>query len=851
MLFKSYCKAEEMYLNKVIETRERNGNAFLPISFEFLKNGYSQESVKKFWSHYAYYVYCSKVHFMEHALLCGISLLKEGRFDEAKLCIEPFERLRPLLLLAGWDIKPENAEYKNALINLLWKEILPLSKNDGNTEEGDDKFSAACNDLKYVLDVSRWSAEQIMKYENFSSDEAVDKWKLTGEVMKLTPKHSLPFVLSKCIENISPSEAIDHIKNNPNKNAANAVSQDVTLMQSYEVLHTVFMFMMSEDGNYLGCLKMEDIPAKVKSIESCWGKVVLLQEMFCTLFLKNDTTGDFIASAEKCSTLLSVLKECISDISDDNSGGNEKTIKALARLRADIKEAQNRFLFADALYKDGTVTSDDVELPSVFVRTLLADPNDLLALAIQFRDYNLAAKIKEEFGNVLNSGLVKASQAGKVVDDSLKVLSSDKGDVTTADLVGECNGAVAADIAFQTISNTHAQQLFKIALEKIISEEDQSYARVISLMDAMVNGNDSSAADAFALYSGKFAQNASEQVRLMTAKASLGSAVKMLMSIPSGDECDPESSKEMIDGIQGALESANNGSFDCISVFLDYISRVTEVIKDSKLPTYFGVLSKRPDELIRDLVFYNHNYKTASQLSDLFHLDLDSILIEEVAGKINESCFADKTLMKTENLDTGKCGENGEDKMVYHFASYLGEKWPNLSILMTLLKSPSDEFHPELINHVLQCTKDSTPLGAWIRQQRKHFEIFYKIFCRENIDLTNNEEINFAALGTPIKLKSRGSEALQNLYRWDEKSLGHFYCCVIDELCEHGMEMDALEIADKMMPSGAPDYLLEKVASCSSPENSWRYVERIKDPLIVGTLSLKYLYGWDDISVCL
>lgn len=834
-----------MYLNKVVAKREHNGSAFLPISFEFLKSGFSQESVKEFWSHYSYYVYCTKVHFMEHALLCGISLLKEGRFDEAKLCIEPFEKLRPLLLLAGWDINPEDAEYKSKLINLLWSEIVPLSKSGENEE---DKFGAACNDLKYILDASRWSAAQLMKHEDPSVTSAMDEWKLTNEVMKLVPKHSLPFVLSKCIENVSPSETIKRIESNPNKNATNAISQDVTLVQSYEVLHSVFTFMISKDGssNESGSLKMEDIPEKVRSIESCWGKVALLQEMFCVLFLKDEASGDFIASAEKCSTLLSVLRACISDISDDNSGRDEKTIRALARLRTDIKEAQSRFDFADALYKDGSVTSDDVELPSVFVRTLLADPNDLLALATQFKDYELADKIKAEFREVLDNELVRASEAGKVVDDSLEALN---GGATTTNLASECDGDVVADIAFQAVSSAHTQELFKAALEKLISEEDKSYARVVSLMDAMVGGGSSgavassSAAEAFALYSGKFAQNSDEQVRLMAAKASLKSAVEMLMNVPNGDERDAENDRRAIEEIQKALDRAKDGSFDCISVFLDYITRVTEVIKESKLPTYFGVLSKRPDELIRDLVFYNHNYKTASQLADLFHLDLNSILIEEVAGKIGESCFADSTPADA------KQGE--EDRMIYHFAAYLGEKWPNLSILMTLLKSPSDEFHPELVNHALKCAKDTTPLGAWVKQQRKHFEIFYRVFCCDSIDLSGEKEVDFASLETPIKLAPRGAEALKNLYRWDEESLGKFYSCVIDEMCERGMEMKALEVADRMAPNGAPDYLLEKVVSCVPPESSWKYIERIKDPLKAGTLSLKFVHNWDDISICL
>ena len=843
----SYCKAEEMYLDKVITERELNRDAFLPLSFEFLKSGDSQESVKKFWSHYSYYVYCTKVHFMEHALLCGISLLKEGRFDEAKLCIEPFEKLRPLLLLAGWDLNPEDAEYKSKLINLLWSEIVPLSKNGDNEEE--DKFGAACNDLKYILDASRWSAGQLMKHEDPSVSSAMDEWKLTNEVMKLVPKHSLPFILSKCIENVSPSETIERIERNPNKNAASAISQDVTLMQSYEVLHAVFTFMTSDSGaNGSDSLKMEDVPQKVRSIESCWGKVALLQEMFCVLFLKDDVTGDFIASAEKCSTLLSVLKACISDISDDNSGRDEKTIKALARLRADIREAQSRFAFADALYKDGTVTTDGVELPSVFVRTLLADPNDLLALATQFRDYELADKIKAEFREVLDNELVKASEAGKVVDDALEALH---GGATATDIPSECGGGVVADIAFQAASSDYTQQMFKAALEKLISEEDQSYARVVSLMDAMVSGGpsgtaspSSSAAEAFALYSGKFAQNSDEQVRLMAAKASLKSAVEMLMNVPSGDERDAESDRKAIEEIQKALDCAKDGSFDCISVFLDYITRVTEVIKESKLPTYFGVLSKRPDELIRDLVFYNHNYKTASQLADLFHLDLDSILIEEVAGKIGESCFADSAPADA------KAGEE-EDKMIYHFAAYLEEKWPNLSILMTLLKSPSDEFHPELVSHALKCAKDTTPLGSWVKHQRRHFEIFYRVFCCDSIDLSSEAEVDFASLETPIKLSPRGAEALKSLHRWEEKSLGEFYCCVIDEMCEHGMGMEALDVADKMMPNGAPDYLLEKVASCVPPESSWKYIERIKDPLMAGTLSLESVRNWDDISICL
>lgn len=836
-----------MYLKKVIEKREYGGNAFLPISFEFLKAGSSKESVEQFWSHYSYYVYCTKVHFMEHALLCAISLLKEGRFDEAKLCIEPFERLRPLLLLAGWDINPDDAEYRSKLINILWSEIVPSTKNELDEE---DKFGAACNDLKYILDLSRWSAEQIMKHGNTPVDSAMDEWKLTNEVTKLIPKHSLPFVLSKCIENVSPSEVIGHIESNPNKNAENAVSQDVALMQSYEVLHVALMFMLSEDGNGKNGKDLEELPGKVRSIESCWVKVSLIQEMFCLLFLKDETTGDFIASAEKCSALLSVLNACILDISDESSGRDEKTVKALARLRADIKEVQSRFLFAKALYKDGAVTSDGIKLPTVFVQTLLADSNDLLALAIQFGDYELADMIKAEFGNALDNGLVKASRAGKIVDDNLTGLCG--GSAASADLVDGSDGEVIADVAFQVASNLHVKQLFKVALGKVISDEDKSYARVVSLMDAMVSGDNletdsssssCSAAEAFALYSGKFAQNAAEQVRLTEAKTSLDSAVKILMNIHSGDEHDAEDDRKAIEEIQKALDHAKGSSFDCIGVFLDYITRVTEVIKESKLPTYFGVLAKRPDELIRDLVFYNHNYKTASQLADLFHLDLDSILIEEVAGKINKSCFAD-------NAPAGTSTGEG-DRMIYHFAEYLREKWPNLSVLMTLLKSPSDEFHPELISHVLKCASDATPLGAWIRQQRKHFELFYKVFCCDCAGLDNEADVDFATMETPIKLSGRGAEALQNMCKWNEKSLEQFYCCIIDELCDHNMERIALEIADRMMPNGAPDYLLEKVILCTPPEDSWKYVERIKDPLKAGALSLDFMHKWDDISVCL
>ena len=802
--------------------------------------------MKMFWSHYSYYVYCTKVHFMEHALFCGISLLREGRFDEARLCIEPFEKLRPLLLLAGWDLKPDNAEYRDKLIRLLWPAAIPTSVGEDGME---DRFNVACNDLGFVLESSRWAAAQIMKFESAAASGAVNEWNLTNEIMKLIPNHSLPFVLSRCIENVSPAETIGRIKSNTSKSMKGAVSQDVVLMQSYEVLHTVLLFMTSAaEGQDL---KMEDVPEKVRSIKSCWEKIALLQEMFCTLFLKDESSGDFIATSEKCAILLSVLATCVSDISvDDNNEKDKKSALALARLKSDVKEAQSRYLFASTLYEDGSVTADGVELPSVFVRMLLADPNDLLAMAVQFGDYDLADKIRTEFGDSLSKDLVDVGKASKVVDESIKVLNSCNESNTSAplELATASKGSVVADVAFQTVSNEKNRELLKATLEKVISEEDKSYARVVSLMDAMVSsgGADSSAAEAFVLYSGKFAQSAEEQVRLMNAKASLDAAVKTLMCVHS--DSSPEESMKSIAEMQKALEGTKADGFDCIGMFLDYVSRVTNVIKESKLPTYFGVLSKRPDELIRDLVFYNHNYKTASQLADLFYLDLDSILIEEVAGKINESCFA-------EHASTGSndsCANNNDDKMIYHFAAYLGEKWPNLSTLMTLLKSPSDEFHPKLIGHALKCAQDGTPLGAWVKQQRQNFELFYKVFCCGDETKLDDAGIDFATLETPIKVSKRGAEALRSLYRWDENFLEHFYCCIVDELCERGMAMEALKISDEMMPKGAPDYLLEKVASSFvSPQESWKYIERIKDPLKAGALALKFVHSWDDISVCL
>lgn len=92
-LLQLYCQLEDEVYQQQKQSMDR-------VEFSVADFSTSIGKASNFWSNF---VRVNNVHFGEYVILTYLNLLGHGKFNEATALIEPFEELKPLVILLAWD----------------------------------------------------------------------------------------------------------------------------------------------------------------------------------------------------------------------------------------------------------------------------------------------------------------------------------------------------------------------------------------------------------------------------------------------------------------------------------------------------------------------------------------------------------------------------------------------------------------------------------------------------------------------------------------------------------------------------------------------------------------------------
>jgi hypothetical protein len=76
-----------------------------------------------------HFIRVTKHHYLEYVLTKAIDLILNKDFESCHILLQPFERLKPLILLMTWDKFENDIDSRKKLIKLLWLDITEHQKS--------------------------------------------------------------------------------------------------------------------------------------------------------------------------------------------------------------------------------------------------------------------------------------------------------------------------------------------------------------------------------------------------------------------------------------------------------------------------------------------------------------------------------------------------------------------------------------------------------------------------------------------------------------------------------------------------------------------------------------------------
>ena len=309
--------------------REKNGTLSVPLPFDVIKELYRNpntsmqeeddpEVMESFWNLYAHCCKAVGVHFMEHSLEKALQLLKSGNVSDAAICVGPMKRLKPLLLLLGWDVIGSNGmsnafdvRYHSDLISSLNVDL------DSTDDDSDSLVLACCRRLTFQTSLAVWMTKLRSKRKGGSAtvDEeeesgvAVD-WNLVNETATQALGHTIPFMLKDCLpyENGTSLDTVISFINQDPESTGSMKSADLAIVQAVKALQVVSEFFVQEEGA-MDTSSLTGAGASLYSIADPECLIVVCNILFCWGLVNfvNVAPG---FTAERMYMLLDLLSAC-------------------------------------------------------------------------------------------------------------------------------------------------------------------------------------------------------------------------------------------------------------------------------------------------------------------------------------------------------------------------------------------------------------------------------------------------------------------------------------------------------------------------------------------------------------
>ncbi|EGG14850.1 hypothetical protein DFA_10723 [Cavenderia fasciculata] len=233
-----------------------------------------------FWYWYYHFIRVNNKHFLEYAMQVAIELVKEKRFQEVMIIIQPFPKLLPLIIVLGWDYFREDIASRKKLLDLFNQ--YPKQEH----EEFDEFLVHANKRLAYLVEMAEWCCNNMMTVPNSPGGSSLvigdnppikirdgenqvlqdHQSKITNQVVNQFTSHSLVHVIKDFLPFINSKDILDLVEKDPDfpinyKQKDQKVSSiglsklnDMNLIRGFYLLKNILKFFhynvnQSEDEN--------------------------------------------------------------------------------------------------------------------------------------------------------------------------------------------------------------------------------------------------------------------------------------------------------------------------------------------------------------------------------------------------------------------------------------------------------------------------------------------------------------------------------------------------------------------------------------------------------------------------
>lgn len=116
-----------------------------------------QKIILSFWSEYFKFIYVSSEHCLEYPLQNAYRFLKERKLELAIELIQPFDNLKPIVILLAFNCFRYQISSLEKIIEPLWKpEKTELKVGNGHPYR---KMMNKCEEIVYNLRLAHWLSE--------------------------------------------------------------------------------------------------------------------------------------------------------------------------------------------------------------------------------------------------------------------------------------------------------------------------------------------------------------------------------------------------------------------------------------------------------------------------------------------------------------------------------------------------------------------------------------------------------------------------------------------------------------------------------------------------------------------
>lgn len=194
---------------------------------------WNKSSKIRFWNEYLNFLRINNKHCLEYVLSQSLHKISNNHLSKALTLLQPFNNLKPLIILLAWNLKGNNILFRKSLLECFWKGYL-TSKSISTESNSHNTFAFlpfienSIEHLNYLINFSLWANSSSKKCNQIYDDLL---------------QYSIPYVIQNDLANFNYDNIYNYFINNfpiMNRQLQNSHFHTMMFLFSFYFLHFVF-----------------------------------------------------------------------------------------------------------------------------------------------------------------------------------------------------------------------------------------------------------------------------------------------------------------------------------------------------------------------------------------------------------------------------------------------------------------------------------------------------------------------------------------------------------------------------------------------------------------------------------